>query len=205
MTQCIEKYILKKIYGHGRGWSFSQNDFAHLGSREAIDLALYRLHKKGTIRRVLRGLYDYPLFSALLNTQLSPDVDQAAHALARKFGWHIQPSGPAALNFMGLSTQVPGRFVYLSDGPARSYRMEKVELVFENTPLKETGFKLPESALMVQGLHSLGSEKITEDVMAKMRQWLDPTLRAKVLKDTRTARGWIYEAIRTICREDNDG
>jgi hypothetical protein len=205
MTQSIDKSILATIYGNGRGWAFSQKDFSHLGSREAIDLVLHRLHKKETIRRVLRGLYDYPQFSKLLNTQLSPDIDQAAHALARKFGWHIQPSGPAALNIMGLSTQVPGRFVYLSDGPSRSYQVDKTELVFENTALKEMGFKLHQSSLIVQGLKSLGSEGITDQTITAIRKWLDSSLRSKVLKDTRTATGWIYEAIRKICREDANG
>ncbi|MDI9432134.1 MAG: DUF6088 family protein [Planctomycetota bacterium] len=203
--QSIENNILKKIYGHGRGWAFFQKDFSPLASREAIDLALHRLEKKGTIRRVLRGLYDYPRFSELLNQQLSPDIDQVASALARKFGWHIQPSGPAALNLMGLSTQVPGRYVYLSDGPARTYEVGKTELIFESTALKETGFKLRESALIVQGLKSLGREGITPETIEKIRQWLDPCLRSKVLKDTATVTGWVYEAIRQICREQRDG
>lgn len=205
MMQSIENNILKKIYGHGRGWAFFQKDFSPLASREAIDLALHRLEKKGTIRRVLRGLYDYPRFSELLNQQLSPDIDQVASALARKFGWHIQPSGPAALNLMGLSTQVPGRYVYLSDGPARTYEVGKTELIFESTALKETGFKLRESALIVQGLKSLGRERITPETIEKIRQWLDPSLRSKVLKDTATVTGWVYEAIRQICREQQDG
>ena len=201
----VKEKILSRIYGHGRGWAFFQKDFSPLASREAIDLALHRLEKKGTIRRVLRGLYDYPRFSELLNQQLSPDIDQVASALARKFGWHIQPSGPAALNLMGLSTQVPGRYVYLSDGPARTYEVGKTELIFESTALKETGFKLRESALIVQGLKSLGREGITPETIEKIRQWLDPSLRSKVLKDTATVTGWVYEAIRQICREQRDG
>lgn len=205
MTQSIDKSILMAIYGNGRSWSFSPKDFSPIGSRGAIDLALHRLHKKKTIRRVLRGLYDYPQFSKLLNTQLSPDIDQVAHALARKFGWHIQPSGPAALNVMGLSTQVPGRIVYLSDGPFRSYHVGKTELTFEKTALKEMGFKLRQSSLIVQGLKSLDSKGITDQTITEIRQWLDPSLRSKVLKDTRTATGWVYEAIRKICREEANG
>jgi hypothetical protein len=203
--QSVENTILKKISGHGRGWAFSPKDFSPLASREAVDLALHRLESKGTIRRILRGLYDYPRFSELLGQQLSPDIDQVAGALARKFGWHIQPSGPAALNLMGVSTHVPGRYVYLSDGPARTYEVAQTELVFENTALKETGFMLRGSALIVQGLKSLGREGITPDIIARIRQWLDPSLRSKVLKDTATVTGWVYEAIRQICREERDG
>ena len=82
---------------------------------------------------------------------------------------------------MGLSTQVPGRYVYLSDGPARTYEVAHTELVLENTALKEAGFKLRESALMVQGLRSLGREGITPDIIARIRQWRDPSLRSSWL------------------------
>ena len=201
MAQSIEKKIISMIYGNGRGWAFSKKDFSRLGSPESIHLALHRLWKKGTIRRVLRGLYDYPKFSELIEQDLSPNTHQVARALARKFGWRIYPNGPAALNLMGLSTQVPARIMYLSDGPARSYTVGKTELTFKNTPLKETGFKLTESALIVQGLKSLGQGGITPEVITHVRAWLDPGLRPRVLKDTQTATGWIYDAIRRICRE----
>ena len=70
MTQSTADTVVARIYGKPRGWSFSQNDFADLRSREAIDMALYRLHKKSTIRRVIRGLYDYPRYSKLLEREM---------------------------------------------------------------------------------------------------------------------------------------
>ena len=203
--QSIENKTLSRIYGKGRGWAFSQKDFSDLGSRSAVDNALSRLKAKGTIRRVFRGLYDYPRYSDLLDGQLSPDLNQVASALARKFGWRIQPSGAAALNIIGLSTQVPAKVMYLSDGFSNSYKVGNTTLVFENTSLKDAGFKLPESALIVQALKSLGSDRITNDVSERIRKWLKPELRAKVLKDTRSTSSWIYDVIKKVCREDDNG
>ncbi len=94
--------VLSKIYGKGRGWAFSIIDFTAFRSRSAIDVTLHRLLKNGTIRRVIRGIYDYPRYSDMLKAELSPDIDQVAQALARKFGWRVQPSGSAALNRLGL-------------------------------------------------------------------------------------------------------
>lgn len=205
MTQSVEKNVTAKIYGKGRGWAFSQKDFSRLGSRGAVDVALHRLLEKGTIRRVLRGVYDYPRYSELLQQQMSPNIDQVARALARKFGWRIQPSGPAALNSLGLSTQVPGKFVYLSDGPNRTYETGKTKIQFKNTALKESGFKYHESALIVQALKSLGQDRITNDIIAKIRKWLPAMRRDQVLKDTQTVTGWVYAAIRRICREKHRG
>lgn len=152
--------------------------------------------QKGQVRRVIRGIYDYPRFSKFLAQQLGPDIDQVARAVARKFRWRIQPSGALALNLLGLSTQVPARAIYLSDGPDRAYKLGNTSLVFENTALKEAGFKLRESGLIVQALKSLGSERITPEVISKIRAWLPESLRKKVLADTKTATGWVYAAIR---------
>ncbi len=202
--QPIEQKAYGRIRGNGRGWAFSQRDFALLGSRDGVDKALQRLLRKGTIRRVIRGIYDYPQFSDLLDHQLSPDLDQVAQALARKFAWRIQPSGAAAQNLIGLSTQVPGQIVYLSDGPDRSYGVGETLLVFEHTALKEAGFKYRESALLVQALKALRADRIKPAVIEKIRAWLAPSLRKKVLVDTKTATGWVYKAIQQICREESD-
>ena len=203
--QSIENKIYKRIIGHGRGWVFSGRDFARLGSRSAIDTALYRLFERGIIRRVIRGIYDYPRFSELLGQRLGPELDQTAHALARKFGWRIQPSGATAQNVLGLSTQVPSKLIYLSDGPDREFRIGRTTLQFKKTPLKESGFKLRESSLLVQALKSLGQDYITPEVLAQIRSWLPASLRSKVLSDTTTVTGWVYAAIREICTKDGHG
>jgi len=203
--QSIESKILSRIYGRGRGWAFSQNDFANLGSRSAIDWSMHQLVKKRKIRRVMRGIYDYPKYSEKLNQDLSPNIDKVAQAIARKFNWHIQPSGPAAQNILGLSTQVPGKYSYNSNGPDRNYTIGKTDLSFINTPTKEAEFKIHESAIIVQALKSFKENNITPLTIKTVRKWLNPNLRLKVLNDTRTVTGWVYEAIRKICRENSDG
>jgi hypothetical protein len=205
MARSVEDGILSKIRGRRRGWVFSQTDFAPLASRGAIDIALHRMAAAGTIRRIARGLYDYPRYSKLLDRQMSPDIDQAASALARKFGWRIRPSGPAALNILGLSTQVPAQYVYLSDGPGRSYQINGTTLTFKHAALKEAGFRHRESALIVQALKSLGPKQVTPKTIAGIRARLKPKLRRAILANTSTATGWVYAAIRKICAENGDG
>lgn len=185
----IENQIISRIYA--RGWSccFSAIDFVLLAPRPIIDVALSRLSKKGTIRRVLRGIYDYPKYSGLLKQDMSPDLDQVAAALARKFGWYIQVTGPTAINYIGLSTQVPGRYIYVSNGPKRKYIIGKRTLEFEHKALKELGFKLKESAIIVQAIKSLGEENINDETILKIRKWLDPKLRSSLLKDTKKSTG----------------
>ncbi len=199
--QAVDNKIVSRIYGTGRGWAFSQSDFADVGTRAAIDKALQRLAGKGTVRRVMRGIYHYPEYSKRLNLTLGPDMDQVARALARKFRWNIQATGMAALNLLGLSTQVQGRYVYMSDGPNRKYDLDGKELTFEHTAVRDSGFRLRESALLVEGLKALGPDRITEDTVRKLRATIPDDLKPKILKDTRTAVAWVRDAVLKICRE----
>lgn len=200
--QPIEEKILSRIYGRGRGWAFTKTDFFAEFGEASIHQALSSLTRAGTIRRVCQGLYDYPRHSELLG-QLSPDIDQAAQALARKFNWRIQPSGDTALNLLGLSTQVPGKWLYLSDGPSRQYTIGQQILAFRQSALKDTGFKLRESGLLVQALKALGKEHVDARTLEILRQWLDPKLRARVLRDTRMVTSWVFEIIKQVCEEQD--
>ncbi len=202
IPQSTEKQALARIYGHGRGWAFSLKDFRDVGR---VDMALHRLVEAGTIRRVIRGIYDYPRFSELLQQPLAPDPHRVAQALARKFGWRIQPDGAAAMNLLGLSTQVPSQYVYQSDGPDRTYQVGKTSIIFRQTALKEIGFKHEESALIVQALKTLGEERTTDSVVKTVRDWLSEAKRGKVLKDTERVTGWVYAAIKKICQEHRVG
>lgn len=199
--QPIENKILSRIYGRGRGWAFSKTDFIAEFREANIHKALSLLQKNGRIRRVLRGIYDYPRYSELLQQTLSPDIDQVAHALARKFNWQIYPSGEAALNLLGLSTQVLASWVYLSNGPDREYTVGASKLEFRRTALKELGFSQPESGLLVQALRALGKDRVDSKVLESLRKHWDASTRTRILKDTRTASTWIYSYIKEICRQ----
>ncbi|MEN9489784.1 MAG: hypothetical protein RJA63_233 [Pseudomonadota bacterium] len=197
--QTIEQKILSRVYGRGRGWAFTKTDFVAGFGEANIHQALSTLARASTIRRVCHGVYDYPRYSALLGQALSPDVDQVAQALARKFNWRIQPSGDAALNLLGLSTQVPARWEYLSDGPGREYALGNTTLVFRKSALKDAGFKLRESGLLVQALKALGRERVDAAVITRLRAWLPASRSAAVLADTRAATGWVYQFIKQVC------
>lgn len=220
-SKTLHKQILGRIYDKGRGWVFSRNDFSHFGDPGHIDRTLSRMTEKGVIRRVMRGLYDYPGYSKLLNKHLSPDIDQVAHALARKFGWQIQISGNAALNLVGLSTQVPTQYQYLSDGPTKTYLLGKTEVRFKKTRFTQLGLKYTHNEILVQAVRALGDKTLTQEEQQKLRayllrasgmkaedeglvkntvenQMLPQTLIDRTLKDTQYVTSWIYRNIRQV-------
>lgn len=193
------------ISGHGRGWSFSSADLIHKFSRQEIDNTLSDLVKKEKIRRVSRGIYDYPKYSELLQKKLSPDIDQVAQAYARKFNWKIEVSGESALNILGLSTQVVGQYIYLSNGPNKKYSLNDSTLLeFKKSSLKNIGFKHKESSLIVQALRALGKDRVTNQVINTIREQIEPNKFQKILNDTSSATVWIYETIKVICKDEID-
>ncbi len=84
--QSIEDRVVSKICSKGRGWAFTQIDFSKRGSRQTIDTMLHELCTKGMIRRISRGLYDFPKYSGLLEQTISPDFALVAKAIAWKNG-----------------------------------------------------------------------------------------------------------------------
>jgi hypothetical protein len=189
------------ISGHGRGWAFSSNDLIKKFERQQIDNVLSDLEKAKKIRRVSRGIYDYPKYSELLQKELSPDIEQIARAIGRKFNWRIEVSGESALNILNLSTQIQAKYIYLSDGPNKSYKLfNDVEIEFKKSVLKDIGFKYKESSLIVQALKSLGKEHISDEIIEKIKEQIEPKMYEKILKDTQSTTVWVYEIIKQVCK-----
>jgi hypothetical protein len=110
--------VMKRVRASGRGSVFTPSDFLAVAVRSSVDQALSRLVKGGQLRRLARGLYDYPKLHPKLGP-LSPAPDDVAQALARETGSRLQIAGARAANALGLSTQVPAQSTYLTDGPSR--------------------------------------------------------------------------------------
>lgn len=193
------------ISRHGRGWAFSSTDLIKKFDRQQIDNVLSDLVKINKIRRISRGIYDYPKYSDLLKQELSPDIDQVARAYARKFNWRIEVSGNTALNILNLSTQIQAKYIYLSDGPNKSYKiLDKISLEFKKSALKDIGFKYKESSLIVQSLKALGKEHVNNEIISKIRNQIESKMYEKILNDTQSVTVWIYEIIKEICKENNN-
>ena len=125
--------MLARIRNSGRRSVFVPGDFLDLDKRQAVDFALHRLVKRGVLRRLARGLYDYPKSHPQLGL-LSPTVDAIAEALAGQDRLRIQPSAAYAANLLHLSEQVPARAVFLTDGPSRRLKVGTREIVLKRTP-----------------------------------------------------------------------
>lgn len=183
------------IRRRGRGKVFTSKDFLDLGSRDAVDQALSRLSREGDIQRIGRGLYHYPRMNPRLGIAVPPDADDIAQALARQTGARIAPSGGVAANRLGLTTQVPGRLLYLTDGSSREVVVAGQVFTFRHAGPKDFPPGNPASAAVFQALRYLGKDAITDDVLRHLRGVLPDSVRNRLLDDVRYATDWIRQAV----------
>lgn len=139
---------------------FIASDFSHIAPINTVRQCLSRLEKSQQIVRIMRGVYYQPAYSELLQEYEAPSPHHVAMALARKFGWTIAPSGAAALNMLGLSTQVPAHWSFVSDGPYRSFSFGNITIEFMHCSSKEISGTSPKTALVIQAIKALGKENI---------------------------------------------
>jgi hypothetical protein len=199
--QTMRDQIVARIDRLGEGKAFSAKDFLDIASRGTIDMALTSLTRRGTIRRVRRGLYDMPKVNRALGGELSPDIDEAARAIARRQRWKIVPEGAWAANLLGLSTQVPAKIIYLTDGPNNEVPIGRRSIHFKHARPKVMAGLEGKFALVVQALRHLGKEGVGPREIETLRAALSPAEKRKLVKDTRFGVDWIYEVAKMIAEE----
>jgi predicted transcriptional regulator of viral defense system len=194
--------ITARIRKLKRGGVFTPKDFIDLASHETVRKVLSRLTERGMIRRLMRGVYDRPASSKVLDGPTPPDPHAIAHAIARAHGWTIVPSGAIALNILGLSTQVPAQWHYFSDGPTKRYRWDGGVLFLQHRTNKEVTGLSPKTALVVHALKALGKSNVDSAVIDHLRKALSKRDRLRALKEARYVTSWIYEIIKQLVAKE---
>ena len=198
--QAIANKIVSRIYGNGRGWCFTPKEFADLGSTESVRIALFRLVKKKTIRRLAKGLYDYPLEHEQLGL-LSPSPDAVARALAYRDAIRIQPTGAYATNLLGLSEQVPAKIVYLTDGRARRVKLGGREIRLKHTTPRNMTTAGRISGTVIQALSFIGKDRLTTVHVETLRRKLSADDKKCLSNDRIHAPSWRDKWLRQISEE----
>jgi predicted transcriptional regulator of viral defense system len=199
--QTMRDQIVARIERLGEGKAFSAKDFLDIASRTTIDVTLASLKQDGKVRRIRRGLYDMPRINPALGGELSPDIDEAARAIARRQRWKIVPDGAWAANLLGLSTQVPSKITYLTDGPNHEVPIGRRKIHFKHARPKAMAGPEGKIALVVQALRYLGKDGVGAGEIDTLRAGLTPAEKRQLVKDTRFGVDWIYEVAKRIAEK----
>ena len=184
------------------GSVFVSTDFTDITDKKTVNMALLRLADEGLVKKILFGVYYKPEYNELLGEIVAPSPNKVAHALARNFGWTIVPCGDTALNLLGLSTQVPSQWVYVSDGAYKEYTFDNTTIKFKRTTNKEISKVSYKTALTIQALKALGKENITEQVILRLKKILTDEEKEKILAESKSATSWVLELIKVICKDE---
>ena len=200
-----EKYleaIKERISKAADGSVFVLSDFSDIAEASAVRKAITRIENDKTLIRIMRGVYYKPEHNALLGEVVAPSPDAVAHAIARNYGWTIVPCGDTALNLLGLSTQVPSQWVYVSDGAYKEYSFDNTVIQFKHTTNKEISKVSYKTALIIQALKAPGRDNITEQTIVRLKKLLTYDEKFKMLTEAKSATSWVYEMIRVICKDE---
>ena len=186
--------IMKRVRRKGRGWAFTPKDFLDLSTRASIDMALTRLVQANQIRRIGRGLYDYPKLHDKLGT-LTPDADTIAQAVATQSGDKLSSSGAQAANRLGISTQVPAKSSYATSGATRVKKVagRTIALKRSRAPILDDGSDNANAVL--QMLAHVGKASVDDDLIRRLAARLDDRDLKALKKAQPLMPGWMSDAV----------
>lgn len=190
--------IEQRIKELGAGNVFIPADFLDIASQQAIKLVLSRLEKAGEIKRIMRGIYVVPEYSDYLNREIDVAPGDVVSAIARKNNWIVIPSGDNALNSLGLSTQIPARFEYISSGPYKKYEYNGIELELKHRANRDLVNKRYKSSLVIQALKAIGETRVEDNTLDSLLRALSVQEIEWFYEDAKSSSAWIFEIAKCL-------
>ena len=188
--------VLEFVESKSRGVLFINSDFFDIASPTTIRQILKRLTDEGKITRIFDGMYSYLEYSSIQKDMYPSPVD-VAYAIARRFKWSIYPSGYTALNIVGISTELPNGYEFLSDGPYKKYEYLNHQVKFKKTASRKININSRNLAILVIALDLYGKERIKGKEIAIINKYIiNKKISEKQLKQATTIPEWIYLLIK---------
>ncbi|MBS4762195.1 hypothetical protein KG089_05600 [Carnobacteriaceae bacterium zg-ZUI252] len=188
---------VEKTMRENQGEIYSIHDFYSLGTKNTVKSILYRLNEENKIVRLIDGLYTMPKYSEVLNEYSYPDTNKVAEKIAEKFSWTIAPTGDTALNYTGLSTQVPNEYIYISDGAYREYEYRNKKIIFKHTTNRNITSYSKKLSILIQAIKALGKDRISNENIKKLAIF-SKNIKEDLKKDTLKLPFWIQEVLNKI-------
>jgi Family of unknown function (DUF6088) len=195
----VTNTIIEAVKKLQKGTILFVDDFLDFGNPESVKKALFRMEEKGLLIRLAHGIYLYPKTDKVLGV-LYPSAEEIAVAIAKRDKARIIATGIQALNKLGLSTQIPLKIIFLTDGAARSVRIGKQAITFKKTSPKNLLAKGEISGLAIQALKSIGQHKIEDEILTRLLNILKKEKKENILHDAKLAPAWINKILMSAAK-----
>lgn len=195
--------IENKIMKSSRGELFFADDFSKYGSSENIRQVLSRLEKEGVLERIAHGIYVKPKIDSLLGT-VYPNTEEVAKEIAKRDKSLIAPTGVLALFLLGLSSQVPLKAVYLTDGSPREIKIGKRSVRFKRTTPKSFAIKDELLHLIVQAFKEIGQKEVSADFLHRIKPAVKKLTKETIKSQLKYAPVWIQKNINNLYQSTKD-
>lgn len=193
-------FVRNRIKEFPSGKPFVASDFSDITTMQDVRRILQRMTDSGDIRRLLNGIYIVPEWSSLLDEEVPPSPHDVACAIARNRGWTITPSGNTALNRLGLSTQVPSVWSYVSDGPYAEYEYGTTSIKFRHSANRNITGMSPLTGLVVQAIKALGKDGASPEDFAQVASRMREEERERLSAETQRSTAWIRKVVLEMTR-----
>jgi hypothetical protein len=198
----LQSTMLRRIRAKGVAWAFTPGDFADLGAPDSVSMTLTRLSRRGTVKRVRRGIYEIPHSHPIAGT-VGATTEAIADAIARRDGFKRFPSGAAAANELGLSTQVAARKCYGVGPRSRTVRMDDATNIhFSKRSGKVLALTGRASGYLAEALRNLGRDKIRKADLKALRSRMNARDRRQLKEDLRFAPAWMRPIFLEVAQDD---
>lgn len=190
----VSKEISKKIKKYRRGKPFLSTEFLALGSRAAIDQALWRLVKSGEIKRIKNGIFVKPEKNAYAGEVL-PGAEEVVRFLARQSGDKVAISGADAARRFGFTTQMPSQPVFLTDGPSRKYHLGNQEVRLKHVAARKVVLAGSPAGEALSALWYLGINEVTPRTFERIESRLPREEFSTLVKKQAIMPGWMRNVL----------
>lgn len=201
-TNIVQK-LKKRIENLEGGSVFVSKDFSDISTSSTIDSILSQMQDTGAIKQVIPNVFYKPIYSEFLDEYISASPNKIAKAIAKSYNWSIVPYADAALNLLGLSTQVPATYIYASDGADLEYSYENITIQFKLTSKSDITDLSYKTALVIQALKTLGKDNIDDSIINKLSLILSKEEKDIMLKEASNITSWVLDDIKQICNYEN--
>lgn len=193
----IASRIRERIRESYHGKVFITASLLDLGSRSAVDQSLKRMVSKGEIKRLAPGVFVSRIEA---QSEITPNADQIAFAIAEQEGLKIQITGEEAAFRLGFIPIIPTRPVYDTAGINRLINVDGYTIYFKSVSAKKLFLAGSKAGIALSALSYIGRGNITDQTLYAVERKIGRDQYIKLMDSIHLMPGWLAKEIRHIIK-----